>query len=76
MEHLSTDAVRNFFLLRMQLVGFAPSEHWQEAHSLKAAAWLEERDERSLFAWLVDEGDPPGIARSITSLLLGNGVRR
>mmetsp|Transcript_14483 Transcript_14483/g.50911 ORF Transcript_14483/g.50911 Transcript_14483/m.50911 type:complete len:4419 (-) Transcript_14483:356-13612(-) len=56
MEHLPADAVRNFFLLRMQLIGFKTNEHWQDSHSIEAAQWLSDVEERSLFAWLQEDG--------------------
>mmetsp|Transcript_64893 Transcript_64893/g.119431 ORF Transcript_64893/g.119431 Transcript_64893/m.119431 type:complete len:4522 (+) Transcript_64893:77-13642(+) len=54
MERLTSDAIRAFFDTRMQLEGYASKEHWQEHHSLEAAAWLEDVDQKALYMWMVE----------------------
>jgi dynein heavy chain len=55
MEHLPPDAVRAFFVDRMQLPGFFGGRHWQEAHHNKAAEWLEDPEQKALYVWMQED---------------------
>lgn len=67
MEHLSQDAVRTFFSLRLaQLEGFESSD-LTEPEILEAAAWLEEQEARSMFAWIEQKEDTKRIVQATLS---------
>jgi dynein heavy chain len=55
MEHLTTDAVRSFFVARMQLESFESRKHWVESHSLEGTAWLEDADQKALYMWMQED---------------------
>ncbi|CAK9054035.1 Dynein axonemal heavy chain 2 (Axonemal beta dynein heavy chain 2) (Ciliary dynein heavy chain 2) [Durusdinium trenchii] len=66
MEHLSQDAVRTFFSLRLaQLEGFESSD-LTEPELLEASAWLEEPEARSMFAW-IEQGETKRLVQATLS---------
>jgi dynein heavy chain len=55
MERLTNDAVRSFFVNRMQLASFDSRKHWQDSHSLEGLAWLEDPDQKALYMWMHED---------------------